>query len=219
MAPANSMLVHDVKNLSFRLGTLLQNLQNHYEDPLFKQSVVDVLTDTVDQMDRIVRRCRERKNDILIKVPLNLNEILHDNVESLPRQARRRLFIEERYARIPKIWGDAEYLDRAFAIILQNAVEAMEEEEGGRLGISTETVVTRAGARFAVVSISDTGCGMSIDFIRTALFAPFATTKEHGLGMGMYTCRRILDLHEGEIRVRSREGQGTRFRIRFRPEP
>ena len=215
--PASSMLVHDVKNLSFRLGTLLQNLENNYEDPLFKQSVVDVLSDTVDQMDRIVRRCRDRKDDVLIKVPLNLNEVLHRCVESLPRQERNRLFIEERYTRIPKIWGDAEYLDNAFAIILQNAVESM-EKEGGRLDVSTEAVTIRAGRRFAVVNISDNGCGMSTEFTRTVLFAPFATTKANGLGMGMYTCSRILKLHDGEIRVRSREGHGTRFRLRFRVE-
>ena len=215
--PANSMLVHDVKNLSFRLGTLLRNLENNYEDPLFKQSVVDVLSDTVDQMDRIVRRSRDRRGDILIKVPLDLNEVLHRCVESLPRQERRRLLIEESYSRIPKIWADAEYIENAFGIILQNAVEAMDEERG-RLSVETESVTTRSGKRFATVSFSDTGCGMSPEFIRTVLFAPFATTKETGLGMGMYTCRRIVELHDGSIRVLSREGRGTTFRIRFRVE-
>ena len=42
LEPANSLLVHDVKNLSFRLGALLQNLDTHYEDPLFKKSIRDV---------------------------------------------------------------------------------------------------------------------------------------------------------------------------------
>ncbi len=70
--PANSLLVHDIKNLSFRLGALLQNLQKHYDDPLFKKSVVDILDDTVDKMDRMVRRCRDRREGVSREYPVEL---------------------------------------------------------------------------------------------------------------------------------------------------
>jgi signal transduction histidine kinase len=214
--PANSLLVHDVKNLSFRLGTLLRNLENHYEDPLFKQSVIDVITDSVDQMDRIVRRCRDRGGEIIVKVPVDLNEILNGIVNGLPRHYHKQILIEEHYSRIPKIWGDVEYLGGAFAIIIQNALESI-EEEGGGVSISTGPVTTRSGRRRVVVTISDTGSGMSKEFVRSRLFSPFATTKENGLGMGMYTCQRIVALHDGAIRVSSREGRGTTFRVSFKP--
>ncbi|MFQ5876902.1 MAG: ATP-binding protein [Acidobacteriota bacterium] len=213
--PSSSLLLHDVKNLSFRLGALLRNLEDHYEDPLFRKSVIEVLSDTIDQMDRIVRRSRDRSGQVLVKFPLDLNEILSGVVERLPRQTRHRLLIEERYSRIPKIWGDMEYLRDAFAIVVQNAVEAIRGADG-RLRIATRVIMTRAGRRRVVVSISDTGCGMSREFVRTTLFSPFATTKEHGLGMGLYTCRNIIAMHDGAISVSSREGHGTTFRFSFR---
>jgi signal transduction histidine kinase len=216
IVPANSLMLHDIKNLAFRLGALLQNLEVNYEDPLFKKSVVEILDDTVRRMDRIVRRCRDRRGEVIVKVPVDLNEILIEIVEHLPRRPRneKEVFIEERYSRLPKIWGDPEFLREAFAIIVQNALEAM-QDRGGRLTLSTGTAASRAGRRRIVVRVADTGCGMSPEFIDNGLFAPFVSTKEDGLGMGLYACRKIIALHDGTIRVSSREGRGTTFRLSF----
>jgi signal transduction histidine kinase len=215
--PGSSLLVHDIKNLSFRLGALLRNLESSYEDPQFKKSVLEVLTDTVKRMDGIVRRCRDRKDEVIIKLPVDLNEVLNGIVERVPRydQGPKHIFIEARYGRVPKIWGDPEFLSEAFAILVQNALEAM-EETGGRLALSTEASVTRMGDRTIVVKVADTGCGMPAGFIKDGLFAPFVTTKAGGLGMGLYACRKIIALHDGAIRVFSREGRGTTFRITFK---
>ena len=216
LEPANSLLVHDVKNLSFRLGALLQNLDTHYEDPLFKKSVVDILTDTVKQMDKIVRRCRDRRGEIIVKMPLDLNEILNELINSLPTHFRKPngMMIVENYSRLPKIWGDPEFLQDAFAILIQNALEAM-EEEGGRLTLTTGYRTTATGKRKVFVKIADTGLGISREFLSDGLFSPFVSTKETGLGMGLYTCRNIISLHEGTINVYSRGGRGTTFRVAF----
>ena len=66
---------------------------------------------------------------------------------------------------------------------------------------------------FAIVEIADTGIGISEEFIEKDLFAPFVTTKPRGLGLGLYTCRQIVHMHDGEIRVRSELGRGTVFSI------
>ncbi len=67
--------------------------------------------------------------------------------------------------------------------------------------------------RFAVVEIADTGTGISEEFIQKDLFAPFVTTKPRGLGLGLYTCQQIIQMHNGEIRVRSELGRGTVFSV------
>lgn len=210
----NSLLVHDIKNLSFRLCSLLQNLEKNYEDPLFKRSVIDILTDTVDRMDQIIHRCQGPREDLIVKYPVDLNEVLNSVVNRIPRQAQKAVAIRESYARIPRVWADPKYLKEAFTILTDNALEAMPQGEG-RLSLATASHQTAGGKRRVVVRIADTGCGMSREFIRTRLFAPFVSTKPAGLGLGMYACRKILALHEGSIRVQSREGKGTTFRIDF----
>jgi signal transduction histidine kinase len=63
------------------------------------------------------------------------------------------------------------------------------------------------------VSVCDTGAGMSAEFIRTRLFRPFMTTKEKGIGLGLYTCREIVAAHGGRLDVQSEVGAGTCFRV------
>jgi signal transduction histidine kinase len=217
-SPTSTLLVHDIKNLSFRLGLMLQNMQEHIEDPLFRQSVVDVLRDTVDRMDRMVRRCREYGEGVIIRYPADLNEVLDRIIETLPENGRgdTSVLVEARYGRIPKVWGDPEILGDAFAILMQNGLEAM-GDGAGRLKIRTGTRRGHNGRSRVVVTVSDSGCGMTREFVRTKLFTPFVTTKRHGLGLGLYACRKIIRLHDGTIRVRSRVGHGTTFSISFRP--
>jgi len=216
-APAGSLLVHDIKNLSFRLGALLQNLEKHYDDPMFKKSVVDVLGDTVDKMDRMVRRCRDRRDSVIIKYPVDLNEVLDRVIQSIPedKHCDGSILIESRLERVPKIWGDPDCLGEAFAIVIQNALEAI-EGENGKVTIETRATRTRAGKRRVSVRIRDTGCGMEEDFIKKYLFTPFCTTKNDGLGMGLYACKKIITLHEGSMSVSSRVGRGTTFRMSFK---
>jgi signal transduction histidine kinase len=82
-------------------------------------------------------------------------------------------------------------------------------DRNGKLTI--EAGLTARGA--ATFSVSDTGTGMSKTFIETRLFRPFSTTKKHGVGLGLYTCREVVEASAGLIEVDSVEGSGTTFRV------
>jgi signal transduction histidine kinase len=49
--------------------------------------------------------------------------------------------------------------------------------------------------------------------MHTRLFRAFATTKKRGIGLGLYTCREIVESHGGRLEVKSKLGSGTRFRV------
>jgi signal transduction histidine kinase len=91
--------------------------------------------------------------------------------------------------------------------LVLNALEAMREK--GTLTI--EAGHTPNGA--PEFSVSDTGRGMSRQFIETRLFRPFATTKKTGIGLGLYTCREVIHASGGSIEVESVEDAGTTFRV------
>jgi signal transduction histidine kinase len=64
--------------------------------------------------------------------------------------------------------------------------------------------------------VTDTGCGMSREFIEDRLFKPFDTTKgSKGMGIGAYQVREYLMSIGGRVDVQSEEGRGTRFTLRF----
>jgi signal transduction histidine kinase len=56
---------------------------------------------------------------------------------------------------------------------------------------------------------------MSEEFIQNQLFKPFQTTKKKGLGIGLYQCKEIITAHGGAIEVRSKQHEGTSFKIQL----
>jgi signal transduction histidine kinase len=206
----DSVIVHDMKNLAFRLSALLQNMEENYENPIFKKSMTDILGDTIRKMDAIVKRFKDQQEHVIIKLRVDINQILRDLLQNIPGRVSRNLVIETAMGEIPLIWGDHFYLHNAFQSIIQNALEAM--PDGGTLTVNTKLV--HVGKREKInVEISDTGIGMSQAFMENKLFSPFVSTKDQGLGLGLFTSRQIVALHHGKIAVESAPGMGTTFRV------
>ena len=109
----------------------------------------------------------------------------------------------------PVILAVASEIREALLNILENALAAM--PAGGRL-----TLHVRGEGGHALVSIADTGRGMSPEVQRLA-FEPFFTTRasEGGSGLGLSLAQEITHRYRGSITVSSREGQGTTFRLSF----
>lgn len=207
-----NLLVHDLKNLAGRLGALLQNLDEHYDDPLFKGTALGVLDDTVVHLKQLARDLRERESRVIIKLKVDVNRIVEDAVREVRSDLAGEIELVEHYEPVPTIWGDVFLLRCAFACAIENAVEAMQGE--GTLFLST-SCTRRKGRQSLVVEIADTGPGMSEEFVRRVMVQPFASTKEDGMGLGVCTFRQVAALHGGTVRIRSREGQGTRVRFHF----
>ena len=205
-----SVLVHDMKNLSFRLHTLNTNIPTHYTDPAFRESLVRTLSDTTSQMDRMVKRFREQKEMVIVKLRTDLNEVVHGALIKGWRE-RGRIEISEEYGPLPPVWSDAMLIESAILTIVENAIDAIAGR--GLVAVRTGVVDSDKATSFAVVEIADTGTGISEEFIKKDLFAPFVTTKPRGVGLGLYTCRQIVQMHGGEVRVRSELGRGTVFSI------
>ncbi|HEY0333386.1 MAG TPA: ATP-binding protein [Stenotrophomonas sp.] len=89
-----------------------------------------------------------------------------------------------------------------------NALQAM--PEGGSLVLSA----TLAAPGQLCLSVSDTGTGMSEETL-ARLFSPFFTTKAEGTGLGLISCKRIIESYGGTITVDSRQGEGTRFSMQL----
>jgi signal transduction histidine kinase len=103
---------------------------------------------------------------------------------------------------------DADRVERVIENLVINALEAM-GKNAGRLTVEAG----KEGEDRIFIAVADTGPGMSEEFIRAKLFQPFSTTKTQGLGLGLYTCREVVEAHGGRIDVESRRSSGTRFRV------
>ena len=96
---------------------------------------------------------------------------------------------------------DPNQLQQVLLNLVLNAAQACGSE--GEIQI-----ITKAEEGTAVIVVSDTGDGIPASVLRT-LFRPFRTTKDGGLGVGLYECKRIVEAHHGTIHVQSENGHGT----------
>ena len=88
-ATKDSVLIHDIRNLGLRLSLLLSNMEEHYDDPDFKRSAADLLQSTVQKLDGIARSWSSRGDSVLIKVPLELNDLVQEVLRTCRPRGRR----------------------------------------------------------------------------------------------------------------------------------
>jgi PAS domain S-box-containing protein len=154
---------------------------------------------------------------------LDVNTLIRSLENMLHRLIGSDILLELRLAAdLTPVRADSGQLEQLLVNLVVNARDAM--PKGGRLEIATANqTVTSAEARpfaglipgrYAVITVTDTGVGMS-DEVRQHLFEPFFTTKEpgRGTGLGLATCYGIVRQHSGYITCRSEPGQGTAFTI------
>lgn len=165
-----------------------------------------------------------RKQAIAMK-PVSLNLVISEFDSMLRRVLRENIAIEIRLAaHLGMIQGDAGQIEQVVLNLAVNAQDAM--PQGGTLEIATEAAALDADrarrhpgvapGRYAMLTVRDTGAGMSPDVL-PRIFDPFFTTKGvgKGTGLGLATVYGIVKQHGGTIEVDSEPGRGTTFRIFF----
>ncbi len=103
--------------------------------------------------------------------------------------------------------ADKTQINRLFTNLLQNAMEAIPEEESGQVNVAK---VRENGS--ITFSITDTGTGIPASLIKN-IFTPNFTTKTSGTGLGLAMCKGIVEQAKGKIWFETREGDGTTFYV------
>lgn len=111
--------------------------------------------------------------------------------------------------------GNDTELQQCLLNLCLNAIQAM--PSGGTLTLRAERTWVdadgqRAAGEYLRIAVSDTGVGMDED-VQRRLFTPFFTTKPDGTGLGLLSCKRIVENHRGLLGVTSAPGEGTTFQI------
>ena len=163
---------------------------------------------SVDHINNLVGRLNEFRSAFEIEtVECDLNGMVNRVIESFEEEGNIQIKLD--LSPLPVIRGDREKLQSVVANLIINAREAT--VNGDRYTIDLHTGQEN---EFAVISVSDRGCGMAPDFVKDSLFRPFCTTKsKKGIGIGMFQARMIVEAHCGKIEVESEVGAGTTFRV------
>jgi signal transduction histidine kinase len=209
----SAILSHDLKNAVAGLSLLVSNMEKHLHREEFREQAISSLTHATEKLRRLAARLSEparslsgeyrheaRPTDLVAVI----RRVLAANVE--PHAP-----LYELEARLPdSLVASVEphRIENVVENLVINSVEAM-GAAGGRLTVEAG----RLEDGLVYFSIADTGVGMAPEFLRARLYRPFATTKAKGIGLGLYTCREVVEAHGGRLEVESQLGVGTRFRV------
>lgn len=213
-----AMLAHEVRNplLSIKgAAQLLGSTATEDDAPLAQLIVnevarIDQLIATLDPLAEAPRRTMEQ---------LNVHELLkHAQMAVNAARPQPAMFETQYDPSLPEISGNRDQLVQALVNLMKNAAEAAELVAMPKITLGTRFVVGDArrnshGTRLPIaISIADNGRGVPPAFVPN-LFAPFATTKTSGRGLGLAITARIAEEHGGSVIYDVPEHGGARFTL------
>ena len=112
-------------------------------------------------------------------------------------------------ANLPEVWGDATQLRQIIHNLLRNAEESQEGCEEAHICLTTHCV-----EGMVEMVVADYGPGFAPEVI-ARVFEPYVTTKARGTGLGLAIVKKIIDEHQGTIRISNRQPNGAEVSIRL----
>lgn len=191
-----------IKNACYFLNMKMETIQ----DEAVKDNIT-IMNREIDTANRIIADLLDFAR---IKKPLlqgtDLNELVTEAVSksSMPANITVITNLDES---IPPIAIDPIQIGQVFLNLIENAVHAM--DKGGTLTIFTRTTEGKIEVVF-----SDDGCGIPKENLKK-IFEPLFTTKARGIGLGLAVSKGLAKVNGADIVVKSEEGKGSRFVVRF----
>ncbi len=195
-------------------------------EPTDVEEIRDILHDITADAARagdVIQRLRGLiKHDEPHLELLDINDVVKGAVRLVSTEAhiRRVALAVDTDPALPRVRGDRVQLQQVVLNLVINACEAMDDRAGVGRGLSNAparrlTIQTGAVADGLVeLTVHDTGPGIPADAL-DRVFAPFYSTKRHGLGVGLSITRSIVEAHGGRITAANDPLGGAIFRIRL----
>ena len=223
-------VAHDFNNL---LTGILGNTSLALENLSSNNPARGLLRDVLSASERASTLTRQLlayagKGNFVIE-PINLSELIREISRliqtSVSRNVQLRLELRDD---LPLIMADSSQMQQLIMNLVINGAEAIGPDANGTVLVTTgvqqldsayltntlgEIAALPTGA-YVALEVHDSGCGMDDDTVRR-IFDPFFTTKFTGRGLGLSAVQGIVRGHKGTLKVYSRPGRGTTFKVLF----
>lgn len=199
----SSFIIHDLKNAASKLSLIVQNAEEHIDNPEFQKDAIKAVANSSEKIKRIIEKLKNLPKKTLLDIKRNnLGDCVKAVILEISSNGKSKINFNE--VEPVKTKFDREEIGKVVINLIINALDATDSAGNINVLVGKEN-------NMGFVKVSDNGCGMSGEFIDKYLFKPFHTTKKKGLGIGLYQSKVIIEAHEGKIKINSQEGMGTDF--------
>jgi hypothetical protein len=221
-----SFVIHDVKNQVSTLRLLTRNAEKNINNPAFQQSIMKSITQCSDNLQKLIDKFSSPlKQDEIVTTVQDINPITNEVINAIGLHSIPSITLKTNLAATTYVAVDTTTISFILKNFIVNALEAMDNR--GEMDICTFNLANIPDAvselcaisefiqsRYSVaIAVKDTGRGMSEAFIQNQLFRPFSTSKDKGVGIGLYQCKVLIEKMGGRIGVGSQKGEGSVFCI------
>lgn len=209
-------IAHEIKNPLTPIKLSAQRLQRRMSG--FQGKEAELLQECTETIIKHADELKEMVNEFsnfarfpeISPSPNDLNNAIKE-VVTLYVQAHPEIEFKADYeTKLPIFEFDRDQIKRVMINLFDNAVSATTETSAK--GVIKVRTHHHEQLGIAVIEIQDNGPGMS-DEVLARVFEPYFSTKKEGTGLGLAIVKRIINDHDGFIRVHSTEGKGTQFVI------
>ncbi len=202
-------VAHEIRNPLSSIKGIATYFGSKFSEDSGDKETADVMVREVDRLNRVISELLEFARPAELKrQPTDIYDLLAHAVQLVQQDAKMKnisIDLPERTDDVRPVI-DPDRFSQCLLNLYLNAIQAM--TEGGRLSIR----LIRHEDDWVDIEISDTGKGIRAEFLHQ-IFDPYFTTKTTGTGLGLAIVHKIIEAHQGRIRVRSTPGKGTTFTI------
>jgi PAS domain S-box-containing protein len=217
-------IAHDFNNILFPIvgmsEMLLEDLPAGSLEHENAQVILDAGKRGGDLVKQILAFSRQTEHKVIpVRIQQILKEVLKLGRSTIPTDIE---IAQDIQADCGMVMADPTQLHQIAMNLITNAYHAIEQTSGIISVQLKETILGREGladsllepGRYALLSVSDTGCGIDPPLMKK-IFDPYFTTKEQGkgTGLGLAVVYGIVKEHHGDIKVYSELGEGTTFKV------
>ena len=179
-----------------------------------RQTMIDAMSQIAEQSERaaaIIRKLRELVQKTPIqRLAVDINQLVRETTQMIePLAQRAAINIDLRLVKTPPVLGDKVQLEQVLLNLLQNAIEAADDDEDGPRLIHVHTSLEE---QQVVIRVQDTGVGLLPNQVER-VFERFYTTKSGGMGMGLAISRSIVEAHGGQLWAEGNSPRGATFTL------
>lgn len=222
-----SFIVHDVKNQVATLKLILKNAEQNISNPNFQKSLIISLQNCSLNLSNLVSKLSmPPRRDRLKVTKTDISPLISKIMDETELFSLAQIKVQKEIEPDLSAEIDENALYYTIKNLIVNALESMKGKNGvlSIRATSLKSSLSLLTSRFSgseaffsnyslVIIVEDTGCGMSDEFLRNRLFRPFSTTKDKGIGIGLYQCKTLIEQMGGKILCDSHLGRGTLFCI------
>jgi len=222
----SSFFAHDIKNQVATLSLLTKNAHSNIHDADFHPVLLRSLENCSTNLSALIEKIQKPpQKDQLQLLPTDCNTTVSTVIEQTIPTLPPGIIIKQNLSPLPKVTIDASALYFVIKNLIINSIEAIKLDgtitcSSGELSaiISDDTyhfglTPSDRDTYVLYIMVEDNGPGMSQEFLDHSLFKPFNTTKDKGIGIGLYQCKTLIESMGGRVLCWSREGKGSRFCI------